>query len=247
VGALSGRASYLSGERADEFSADASYIASRAEFDVAHVSEIENGFGRTTSSVTDARIGVGLGFADGSIAFGRPVSDGFVLVNGHPSLEGRTIETSQGAGRISSKSGLLGPAVIPISGPYREQVHRVNVEDLPPGYDIGTSQIKLFPGSFSGYKVKVGTDPSTLIIGYIKTSTDQPVALVVGKLISIDNPEAAPIDFFTNRTGRFVAERVQAGQYNLVLLPDEKEIKTVTVGTGEDGVENLGTIIVESP
>jgi len=247
VGAVSGRASYLSGELGDEFSADASYIASRAEFDISHTSTFENGFGRTETSVTDARIGVGLGLADGTLGFGRPVSDGFVLVKAHPSLEGRTIKTSQGAGRVSGKTGFIGPTIVPLSGPYREQIHRINVEDLPPGYDIGASQIKLFPSNFAGYKVRVGTDPSALVIGYLKKPDNDPVALAVGKLIAVDNAEVSPIDFFTNRTGRFVAERVPAGKYRLVLMPNETAIAILDIGEGTDGVEKVGNITVKEP
>lgn len=247
VGALSARASYLSAELGDELSADASYIASRAEFDISHISAFDNGFGQAQSSVTDARIGVGLGFADGAFGFGRPVSDGFVVVSAHPSLEGRTIQTRQGAGRLSGKSSFGGPAIVPLSGPYREQIHRVDVQDLPPGYDIGDSQLKLFPSNFTGYNVRIGTDPSALVIGYLKNADDSPVALAVGKLIPLDVPDGKSIDFFTNRTGRFVAERVSAGKYSVVLLPDENEITILDIGLGEDGVENVGNITVNQP
>ena len=71
------------------------------------------------------------------------------------------------------------------------------------------------------------------------------MSLSVGKLVSIDNSDSEPIDFFTNRTGRFVAERVPPGRYNMILMPDEVVVTELDIDTGEDGVVKLGTITVK--
>lgn len=245
VGAWSGRAGYLVSEIEDELSLDATYIASRAEFDISHNSVLESKFGNTKSSVTDARLGVGLGFADGTLAFGRPVSDGFIIVKGHPSLKGRKIDTTQSSGRLEAVRDQFGPALVPLNSPYTKKIHHVIVQDLPAGFDIGSDQIKVFPSQNSGYKVLIGTDPTALVIGRLHDARDEAVSLSVGKLVPVANSDAASIDFFTNRTGRFVAERVPPGRYTLVMMPNETVITELDINEGEEGVVQLGTITMK--
>lgn len=245
VGAISGRASYLTGKTEDELNLDATYIASRAEIDISHNSVLENGFGKTISSVTDARLGFGLGYADGALAFGRPVSDGFVIVKGHPSLKGKKIDAVQSSGRLEAVRDKFGPALVPLNSPYTEKVHRVVVQDLPAGLDIGSDEIRVFPSQNSGYKVRIGTDPTALVIGRLQDKDGAAVSLSVGQLISAENPEALPIEFFTNRTGRFVAERVPPGQYTMILMPNETVVGEVEIGAGEEGVVQLGTLTLK--
>lgn len=242
VGALSGRAGYQISDVEDEVNFDATYIASRGELDISHSSILESRLGRTIASVTDARLGIGLGYADGALAFGRPVSDGFVIVKGHPSLKGKKIDAMQSSGRLEAIRDKFGPALISLNSPYTEKIHRVIVHKLPVGVDIGSDQIKVFPSQNSGYNIRIGTDPNALVIGRLHDQNGEPVSLSVGKFVPIEAPEAAPIEFFTNRTGRFVAERVPPGRYIMILLPDETVITELDIGEGEDGVVQLGTV-----
>lgn len=248
IGSWSGRASYLTSEIEDEFSADMSYIASRAEFDIGHSTVFENGGGAVVSSVTDARIGVGLGFADGIFAFGRPVSNGFFILESHETLEKRKINVYQSGEQKSGISDSFGPSLVPLTGAYRQQIHSIDVEDLPAGYDIGSGQIEVFPSFNSGFRVKVGTDPAALVMGVISHADGSPVSLITGRLspVSIDEATALEdIDFFTNRTGRFVAERVVPGTYNIILMPGDRVIKEVEIGDGEDGIFRINEITLQ--
>lgn len=248
IGAWSGRASYLSSEIEDEFSADMSYIASRAEIDISHSTIFENGGGGTLSSATDARFGIGLGFADGAFAFGRPVSNGFFILEGHETLKDRKISVYQSGDQKSGKTDIFGASLVPLTGAYRQQIHRVDVENLPLGYDIGSGQIEVFPSFNSGFKIKIGSDPAALVIGVIVKSDDTPVSLKTGRLALVNKNQddlSEDIDFFTNRTGRFVAERVPPGIYRVTLMPGERIIKEIEVGEGEDGVVRIGTIKIE--
>ena len=246
IGAWSGRASYLSSEIEDEFSADASYISSRAEFNVGHSTFFENGGGALISSVTDARVGVGLGFADGSFAVGRPVPNGFFVLNRHETLKKNRVNIYESGNRKSGRTDIFGPSLVPLNGAYRQQTHRFDIEDLPAGIDIGSGQIEVFPSLNSGYKILIGTDPAALVMGVLKHSDDTPVSLVTGRLEPLSAaPDTENISFFTNRTGRFVAERVPAGRYRLILMPGDKLIKELDIGEGEDGVFRAGTITLE--
>jgi len=250
IGEWSGRASYLSSEIEDEVSADASYIASRAELSVSHSTLFENGGGRTVSSVTDGRIGAGFGFADGSFALGRPVSNGFFILNRHQTIKDNKINVFQSGDQKSGQTDVFGSSLVPLTGAYRQQTHRVDIEDLPAGYDIGSGQIEVFPSYNSGYKITIGSDPAALVMGVLKNGDDTPVSLVTGRLEPINAPSriedgAANISFFTNRTGRFVAERVPAGRYRLILMPGDRVIKKLDIGEGEDGVFRVGTIVIE--
>ena len=249
VGALSGRASYLTSEIEDEFSADASYIMPRAEIDLGHVTRLENGGGPVISSVSDARIGVGFGFADGAFALGRPVSDGFFLLKTQKALKGKKVETYQGGDLKSGATDMFGATLVPLTGAYRRQTHRIDIADLPPGYDIGSGQVEIFPSFNSGYKVLIGADPSALVMGVLLNADGEPVPLTTGRLEPVSGQIDAdnPIIFFTNRTGRFVAERVPAGRYKFIIMPDDRVIKEMDIGEGEDGVVRIGTIQMETP
>ena len=244
IGALSGRASYKLGEQQDEISLDASYILSQGEIDIGHVTTLENGGGPVISSATSARIGLGFGFADGRVAFGRPVPNGFYILKGHPSLKKKSIEVFQSRDQVIGKTNIFGSALVPLNSGYREQTYRVHIEDLPPAYDIGSGQIKVFPSTNTGYKIQIGSEPKTLVIGVIKKANGDPVKLSVGKLIPEDTNEET-IDFFTNSTGRFVAERVKPGKYKLILSPGERFITDLEINEGVEGVAQIGTITIQ--
>ena len=245
IGTWGARAAYRVGEEGDELGLDANWVTPFAEFDARHKTQAGSGFGSVDSSVTDFRIGIGAGFADGALAFGRPVADGFAIATPHSSLNGHVIQTRAGRDRVSAASSplTLGPnLLIPLTGSYREQIHDIDVEDLPIGYDIGAGRLEMFPSVNSGYRVEVGSEPGVMVIGKLFSGEEAPLALISGRL---EQEGAEPIAFFTNRTGRFVAENTRPGTYDIIIDTDESLRATLEVTEGEDGVMRAGNITLE--
>ena len=73
----------------------------------------------------------------------------------------------------------------------------------------------------------------------------QPVPLALGELRDLDRPAAAPTPFFTNRSGRLVAERVAAGRY-AVMLSDGRQAGDIYVAESARGLVDLGPISLRS-
>ena len=240
------RAAYRVGEEEDELGLDATWVTPFAELDARHTTTAGSGFGEVVSSSTDFRIGVGMGVADGAFAFGRPVADGFVVATPHETLDGNTIRTMVGQDRVSAKSSpftLGNNLLVPLTGTYREQIHTLEVENLPLGYDLGTSsRLEVFPASNSGFRIEIGSEPGVMVIGRLKTADGEPVSLLAGRMVPADGGE--PIDIFTNRTGRFVAENTQPGLYSIYMGADETPAATLEVTEGEEGVLRVGTVNV---
>jgi len=246
VGEWSGRAAYRVGEDFDELGVDASWITPFAEFDLRHTTQAGSGFGAVDTSVSDMRIGVGAGFADGDFAIGRPIGNGFVIASPHESLDGKTVTTAVGVDRVSAKSSAMtlgDDLLIPLLGSYREQAHRIEVEDLPLGYDLGSGEIAVFPSQYSGYKVTIGSEPGIMVIGKFLDAAGEPMSLAAGALVPEGGGEG--ITFFTNRTGRFVAEKTKPGTYQIILKPDDRVVGTIDVIEGEEGILRVGNITLK--
>ena len=196
--------------------------------------------GRETGTVRGV-VGVGLGYADGRVALGRPINDGFVIASTHASLGEREL-TLVRAGEPAARNGLLGPALLPLRGAYRTERSDVRVEDLPVGYDIGTGTLVTFAGGRAGYAVTIGSGASNTVMGTLLQADGTPMALAVGRLAPEGAPEQEGAGFFTNRTGRFVAEGLTAGTYEVRLKPTDAVVGTVTIPEDADGLVRAGEI-----
>jgi outer membrane usher protein len=55
------------------------------------------------------------------------------------------------------------------------------------------------------------------VIGTLLDRDMQPVALLAGRAIDLSDPERAPIELFTTRTGRFAAQGLRPGRWRIEL------------------------------
>lgn len=196
------------------------------------------------SQVSSYEIATQVAIAGGRVGFGRPVGPRFALVSAHETLEGRPVEVKEGQGRKrpNAQTDALGPALAPAGNTYVPNQLLVEVEDLPPGYDIGPGQYDLFPGPAAGYRITVGSDASRVVMGTLIGPDGQPAGLLGGELRSLDDPDAKPILFFTNSAGRFVAQGVAPGRYEAVLGANEAVRFPVQVSEDQVGMIDLGTV-----
>jgi len=241
AGDLSGRAGYERRLDSDFFSADGLYRGNRFETSIRHTYAAASASGAVAEQVTTARLTSGLGITSKGWALGRRTDEGFAIVRSHKTLRGRKIDlgATYATGAVARVDG-WGAVAVPVLQPYAPQAVRVDVRDLPVGYDIGAAEFKLLPGAGSGYNFTVGSDASLTIIGTLVTE-GRDLYLTSGTLTSLKTGEAKA--FFTNRTGRFVVERVAPGSYEL-RLNDGEEVTVITISESEDAYVDLGTISV---
>ncbi len=220
------------------------YTGARGEVELRHLSEGTDLEGLRVSR-TELTAGAGFGYAGGRFAMGRPFNDGFVIVGPHASLGDRVVTLREGVnGPVAARSGRLGPGLSPVQRAYQPEVFTAEVQDLPPGYDIGSGRLQVLGGARSGYLYVVGSDAANTLIGVLQGADGQPLALQVGELRSLDRPNTPPVPFFTNSAGRVVVERVAPGRWMLTLA-DGARSAPVVVPEGTAGLIELGTLTLQ--
>lgn len=224
------------------------YINSKFDLDVNHTESRSalSGVNNATSR-TDFRLASSIGFAGGRFAFGRPFNDGFIITEAHSNLRGKrvSIKRSSRNGSLLTSSKRLRSALIPIDNSYREQKFVIDVDDLPLGYDIGAGELDVFPGFLAGYHYKVGSDSANTVIGKVLWPDGSAPSLIVGKIVAQNGGEEVTI--FTNKTGRFVAERMLAGKYSIIFSNEYDDFsgEIVIEKMDEPGLIRLDAITLE--
>ena len=225
---------------------DLTLTGARGEIDLSHRTATYPRSTDVRRSSSELRLGVGFGYADGRLGFGRPFTDGFVLVSRHPTLERRPVTLTEGRrGPVAARADGLGPGLAPIRRAYQPETFVAEVEDLPVGYDLGAAQFTAFGPVRAGYLYEVGSDAANTVMATLLDANGQPVALVMGELRPLDAPTDEPAAFFTNRAGRLVAERVRPGRYALV-LSDGRSGPEIFVAPDARGLVDLGPISLRS-
>lgn len=237
------RASLGRDDLGSEAFVDAEHFSNRFRAGFRHEYFNESGF---TQQMTDLALTFGVGFADGQLALGREAGRGFVIVDGHPTMGGAPILVSSRStlGPVA-RTGPLGPALVPLQRGYRPESLVVKVPDLRPGYDIGSGRFDILPGAASGYRWIIGSAASNLVIGQLVGHDGAALAFVAGTLRPISGKEAQPVPFFTNRTGRLVAQRVAPGRYAIVPNGSDTAVGEVTIPENATGPIEIGVITMD--
>lgn len=223
----------------------AGLITNRAELGLAvRAQEVDE---RQTGRI-EATLGVGVGVAGGRVAVGRPPRDVFVIAGTHGSLEDRRMSLVQNGDEVLARTDALGPALAPLRGGYRTERAEVRVVDLPVGYDIGSGQIVTYAGARAGYGLTIGSGASNTLMGTLLRPDGSPMALAVGQLVPVGAAEGTEGPaFFTNKTGRFVAEGLKAGAYEVRLKPTDRVVGTLTIPEEADGLVRVGELRMTRP
>ncbi|HEY4078763.1 MAG TPA: hypothetical protein VGM26_17685 [Rhizomicrobium sp.] len=183
-----------------------------------------------------------IGLAGNSVGIGRHVSDAFAVVSGDPSLEGRTIDVdSRFANQVVAQTGPLGPVVVGTSS-YNSQVIPYDVENLPPGYDLGSGNFEIYPWLHSGFALTVGSPYNVTALGVLQDADGNPVSLRTGMATSETDPNAPPVQVITNRTGNFAAPGLAVGRYRLFISGDRPLDYELTITATPDLLVRLGNV-----
>lgn len=163
-------------------------------------------------------VGSAFAFADGQFAFGRPIRDAFAIVDTHRTLGARDayIDEQRHSRDYQARKDALGPALVPSLNSHSVRRIGYDVEDLPPGYNLGTGLFIVEPPYRGGYALTIGSDYTVTGMGRIVDSTGYPVSYAVGRIEAIDDPRFEATEFFTNASGRFGIQGLKPnGTYRL--------------------------------
>jgi len=125
---------------------------------------------------------------------------------------------------------------------YDSTVVSVDIDDLAPGYDLGSGLVVFFPSYRSGHSVMIGTAANISVIATLLDQQQQPLALQVGVAVCSDNPKKEH-KFFTNKSGRFALTGLIPCSYEVKLNNSEKSQFILDVKEGEQ-LQRKGNIYV---
>jgi outer membrane usher protein len=191
---------------------------------------------------TSFRLGTALVFADGDFGLSRPVQDSFAIVVPHPELAGQDIGVDRVRDTYAARTDWLGPAVVPDLSSYRVRKMTIDAPDLPLGYELGPSDRTVWPTYKSGTVIRVGTGATVLLRGVLETAKGAPVSLQSGQIVFLDEPGMPPIEVFTNRKGKFMAEGLKPGTFELRLLGDAQPKVRFVIPKGKAGLYDIGSL-----
>ena len=205
----------------------------RLETNLAHNASYDEASGEISSQRTSLRLAGAIAYADGAVAVGRPIHDGFAIVSRHRTLSGAQVLVDPTPdGGAQSRSDRFGPALVSEVPSYSRRNLPLAVDGANPGYDLGSGSFDLQAPYKAGYRLVVGSDYSVSLIGTLLDRDMRPVALVAGRAIDLGDPERAPIELFTNRTGRFSAQGLRPGRWRIE-LGDQPLVYEIDVPEGE--------------
>ena len=190
---------------------------------------------------TTLNVGTALAFADGEVAFGRPVRSSFAIVDTHKSLAESDVRLAPSQDTYQAESDGLGPLLISDIAPYTVSSLPYDIENAPVGYDFGSGAFNFFAPYKSGYDLTVGSDFAVTATGVLKDADGQPVALKSGTVSSSANG-GKKIVIFTNAGGIFAAQGLNAGEWTIEMNDGQHTRYGVSIPPDAVGFVKLGDI-----
>ncbi|SON52400.1 Fimbrial Usher family protein [Vibrio tapetis subsp. tapetis] len=249
TGALSAFATVTTDPKVNaDVDAGVNYTGNRYQFVADHTTRYEDINQDNRTHNTRVQLSSAIAFAGTSVAIGRKVGESFAVIKKHKSLaENRVaiepLRNTEYARVVSdSSSNVLLPDLVA----YNAQLIGYDVENLPPGYDLGDGAFLLNPGYNRGYQLTVGSDAVLTVIGrMLDKKTGSPIQLIAGNAIFLDDDKQESVEFFTNRTGRFAISGLQPGSYRLELNMKKKRSLVITLDQDSDVLTLLGELYVD--
>lgn len=249
TGGMSGYASVVTSRDSDaDVDLGVNYSANRFQVIADHATRMESLNEDIRNHSTRLEVSSAIAFAGSSITVGRPVREAFAVVSKHPSLEENNIDidpTLDGeSARVYSHSA--SNVLIPDLVAYTPQLISYEVENLPPGYDLGDGAFWLKPGYKRGYQLEIGSDSVLTVMGtLLDRESGSPIPLIAGVATYLGSENQQPIEFFTNRNGLFAISGLRPGQYQLTLDTKEKQTVVITLDERSNVLIRLGELYVD--
>jgi len=234
---LSGSFGVSRGRGGDRLTSNFTYTGDRAIWNLApDISFTPN----STQANTLVSARTAIAFADGNIAFSRPISDSFALVVPEKALASQIVGVNpDGQGTYLSRADNFGAAVIPNLSSYSVSRLLLEVPDAPTGVETGNPVYYTLPTYKSGTVIRVGTEATVYIRGILTDAQGKAIALQAGEVRSLSDPQWQPITLFTNRAGKFALTGFKVGRYELKIGSQTLQFE---VPEGKVGLYDLGTL-----
>lgn len=235
---FSGELRIVNDDRNRDITGRLDYVNNRFEAELTHNRAYDLTPGGDEAAETALVASTFIGFAGGRFGLGRPIEDAFIIAPVHRSLAQTRVELTSGSQAVA-RNGWFGPPVVPIRRAYGVNTYGIEVDPLPAGYDLGSGVLTVFPPYGAGYVLPVGSDASRIAIGVL-IGADGPLALATGVIekAGAQGEEGRP--FFTNRQGRFVADRLAPGRYRVLI--GGAVVAEFEIPEDSEGVVNVGSL-----
>lgn len=219
----------------------ASYAANRADLGIAHSTAYSQVVDEISDQRTSLRAATGIAFAGGRFAVGRPVSDGFVIVQPYAGARDVSIEVEPSPEGYYARSGALGPALYGQVSAYSPRTVTFDAPEAPPGFDVGQGALRLMAPYRAGYLVTVGSDYGVTAIGRLLKADGTPLPLLAGVAIE-QGGEGRRVEIFTNRQGSFGAGGLKAGRWRIEMPSEPPLAYELIVPETADGIARAGDL-----
>lgn len=207
-----------------------------------------NNFGAGTmmDARTTLRLGASAAFADGAFSIGRPITDGFAIVDRLANLKGAQVTLNPSSYGYTAGTTFLGTATEPDLSAYSERTITIDAPDAAQDADLGPGAFRVRPPYRGGYRLDAGSEYPVTAIGRLLAEDGTPLALTSGTAIEVAAPGRNPIELFTNRDGRFGVTGVRAGRWRIHMLTSPETDFLVTIPADATGAVRIGDIKPES-
>jgi outer membrane usher protein len=217
------------------------YADTRIEVNATHGRSFDGLTSETTTRRTAVNAGMGVAFADGALAFGRPVRGGYAIVDVHKSLDQNKIKIDPFEDSFKAGSDGLGPMLVSDISTYSRASLPYEVDNPPAGYDVGTGAFEFFAPYKAGYKVLIGSEFSITASGILLDAKGKPAVLQACAVTASRYPDKR-IDAFTNADGVFSVPGLKDGDWQLELNDDPSVKYTLHIPEDAGALVELGTL-----
>lgn len=190
---------------------------------------------------TNLHLGTCFILTKNGIDLSRPVQDSFAVVTAHPLLKGLKIGVNPVANQSLVQIDYFN-AIIPNIDSYRYFNVSVEIPDLPLEYELIQSDFVILPTYHSGTTIRIDTLRSLSVVGTLHFADGTPVVLQSGEAILLDDPDWAPVLFFTDRSGVFRIYQLKPGKYTLKMFFNENAVLFMEIPHTASQVYDLGSM-----
>ncbi|MDH3347144.1 MAG: fimbria/pilus outer membrane usher protein [Desulfobulbaceae bacterium] len=180
----------------------------------------------------------GMGFLDGGLYFGRPITDSFAVVEVEGLDDVPIYYNNNYAGKVSDGDTIL----IPSLASYSENHLTVHAKDLPLNYELEEKHKYINIGQRSGTKIKIKGFKFTAVEGRVSLKGNTSPGMLTTVPIEIE-ALGKKIKSFTGENGYFYVENIPAGKSILhVSAGDRRCVARLNVPKSKDIIINMGDI-----
>lgn len=244
VGDLSGSVAIETNDRGQELLGQVRYRHNRFIGGLDNIIVHDDAQSTIATAVTRYSLRTGFGLTGGKLLVSPTLGEGsFIAVSkGRGITDGKVVLNDSPIGPQAVSDG-LGPAVFGgIRGYVPTRISADVITDQA-GFESASQTVNILPGARTGYLASVGEEATAIIVASIRNPDGSPAALLAGTIAPLDGSRP-PVETFTNRSGRLVAETLVAGDYRLVIPGAGTAI--FTLAEDQVGIVQLGELTLRA-